>query len=319
MEKRGRKPNSPVDVHRAIAWYHCVEHAAGVENATQLGKIFQADESRIWHKHRKGTPPGPTWLRLAEQRFPGTSKIFEIGPDDSMLWDAMEQGDVTQLTRIACRPSPRCRKASGELSSWLAVYINKLDQMTAGKYDDPVSPWVWLAGLLALYRLITEHRLLEDDIEQGAVAFVLLHRFYHDPVMQNQLDVYGINVQLAKFFQDIELSRLKEDVELKSEIESMVKYADDPMTAYLYDPSKFVDHIIMTAPEEDRRRITQCKFLLYESTGDSWLPNIDFLPKGMSTLQLLKVMIQVRAGILPKEALGLVGLGNEVKLKDFCV
>ena len=289
-----RKKNSHVDKLRAIAWYHEIERAAGVDNATQLGKIFQEEEgSRIWHKHRKGKPPGPVRLPLAEKRFPRTAKIFEVGPDDSMLWDAMTTGD---LTKVACRPSPLCREHSGDVKNWLAVYRDRLcidgccngtsfrvgndvrlwrsfrgdKEITEKEF---LSPWVWLAGLIALYRLISEHRAPEEDEDAATVAFALLRIFLNHPAFQTQLTFYGIGAGISEWLEAIELSRLAEDGELMDEIGCYGKTigSDDPLSEYLDDPVAFAEFANLSFTKSKRLKGSLDLLFPWDCDPPTWI------------------------------------------------
>jgi len=292
MEKRGRKRNSIVKQIRAIAWYHCVARVAGIEKPAQLGKIFQAEESRVWNKHQKGKPPGPTTLRLAEQKYPDTSNIFENGPDDSMLWDAMERAT---LFGLACRPSFQCRMHSGAPSYWLASYKEFIDdyrdgrghqfgaecswRMLAGErvsYPIHHSPWVWLAGLIALYRMAGDQESrdvwLFGQVEShhvATVAFALLKALVSSPSFESQLRSYGIAEILGEWVDEIELSRLEDDVELANEIEHLGRLigSESPQRTYLSDPVEFV-HRATNVSEEAAKRLMICHKALFPEEHD---------------------------------------------------
>lgn len=274
MAKRGRKRNSAVKAIAAIAWYHCVARAAGIEKPAQLGKIFQAEESRIWNKHQKGKPPGPTTLRLVEQKFPGTAKIFEVGLDDCMLWDAMNNEDAHQLYEIVRSTTcyfVRIDTKEDPLPRLLGVYRAQL--LLDGLSN---SPWASLAELIAIYRGFVIRFRQDDktgcgrrhsafnqaiqsraeDMEDATIAFGLLRNLMSHPSLAHQLTQYGIGEQLTRWAKAIERARLEEDDELRCEILQCA--GDDPISAYLDNPIAFVSRTMAVSGKKGRR-LAQCR------------------------------------------------------------
>lgn len=293
MKKRGRKLKLPEDKIRAIAWYHSVQQAAGVENASQIGKIFQEDECKIWNKYQKGKSPGPVKLPLVEQRYPGTKRIFEVGPDDSMLWDAMTTGD---LIKITCLPSLICRESIGQIRRLLTVYRNRVS-LDIGNFEhgakltatsvmsikgslkseeeeiESLSPWVWLAGLIALYRLIIKNQAPEEDRDAATIAFALLKDCLNNhPTFQRELSLYGITDEIFDWLNATELSRLRADEELIKEIDFYGKMvgSNAPLSEYLHNPTAFLSKFVKFPITKSKRIIETLDLLFYLDEDDPY-------------------------------------------------
>jgi hypothetical protein len=104
----GRKLRAPLEALRTRWWYQAVARAVACKDrdesptayrVTQVFKGKDAWKSKPtpqWYNYQEGTrSPSESVLKVVEQAFPGTRRVFERGPDFSFLWEALA-GDPRQ-------------------------------------------------------------------------------------------------------------------------------------------------------------------------------------------------------------------------------
>lgn len=85
METRGRKKRTLLDAMRAKAWFAGIKAVSGLPTAYQIAEAFldsEEEEKRNFDKYQRGAmSPGERTLAMVENKWPGTSKIFDAAPD----------------------------------------------------------------------------------------------------------------------------------------------------------------------------------------------------------------------------------------------
>lgn len=85
METRGRKKRTLLDAMRARAWFAGIKAVSGLPTAYQIAEAFlnpEAEEKRNFDKYQRGVmSPSERTLAMVENKWPGTSWIFDAEPE----------------------------------------------------------------------------------------------------------------------------------------------------------------------------------------------------------------------------------------------
>lgn len=139
---RGRPQRSPLESMRAKAWMAGVMTASGATNAYQVAKLFDAGQEKRFEKYARGTiSPNITTLKLVEQRFPNTRRVYDEGPANRVpLWKAMD-GPVEAAWDCLVRYDPEFEKMRKGGASHEARVRRLMEKLKLGPVIADLADW----------------------------------------------------------------------------------------------------------------------------------------------------------------------------------
>ncbi len=86
----GRPKRKEIDKLRTKIWYESIRKGLNLKNPYEMDAYFDSGTNRNWYKYKDGMRV-PTHATLAnvERKCPGSRAVFDTGPQDVKLWQAL--------------------------------------------------------------------------------------------------------------------------------------------------------------------------------------------------------------------------------------
>lgn len=229
---RGRPPTDLVDRMRAKAWYWFLLNQTQSRSATQLGQLFDVEDTNLFRKYRQGQSVPEKYVKMAERLVPGSTAILRKGPCG--LFDAMTGNADDCWGLIEQRPAwydhANRRVPLDDAMGWIC---RKVDQdMTQGHPID-LADFVALVALFRIHHEVSQWVLLKEEGAFERIAQVMVT----DGPVPTSLNALGLTQDLKAWLVQKQLDRLRRDPRWQMQLsEWKAAHGGDGVAAYLAEP-----------------------------------------------------------------------------------
>jgi hypothetical protein len=245
----GRPRLKKVDKIRAKAWLFGAMRAARTESLGEFGRLYAPDNESVFYRFKKGRQlPSKPLLGLVERKIAGTRAIYDVGPNNAPLWEAMTAADMKHLVkcmRSSCMTEPFFLPR-GTIDHTLEHCFQELEE------EKFLEPFHLLADLVACHRLL-DLAFNEDpaDIGRRICTYRLLIRGLQLPDLRKALDAFTLYADIHAWVRHSEMIALKRQQPVLTKAFQFLaaRIGANVTSWYLDNPDRAADKLIESSEE----------------------------------------------------------------------